>query len=358
MFDLLLRILIFGFGLWLSGYTILSALRTFVLPRGEPTLITGLVFSAVRRLTEILLNIRKHPTYEMRDRALALLSPISLFILPMVWLTLITFGYTGMYWSLSSAVGWREAFLLSGSSLMTLGFQYNDEMPLIILAFSEAALSMMLIALLIGYLPTMYSAFSRRESAVNRLEVRAGSPPSAVEMIIRLHRIGMLYDHAQMENLWSDWELWFVEIEESHTTLAALNFFRSPKPQNSWITTSGTIMDCAALIASSVDVPRNFRAELSIRAGFIALRSICDFFGFPYNANPKPDDPISIAREEFDNAYDQLAAEQIPMKKDREQAWRDYAGWRVNYDTPLLNLANLLYAPYAPWVSDRSNPMR
>jgi hypothetical protein len=102
-----------------------------------------------------------------------------------------------------------------------------------------------------------------------------------------------------------------------------------------------------------VDVKPDPQAQLTIRAGYLALRAIADFFTISHNANPKPDDPISISRQEFDDAYDQLAAAGVPLRSDRDQAWRDYAGWRVNYDTVLISLAALTMAPYAPWSSDR-----
>jgi hypothetical protein len=113
-------------------------------------------------------------------------------------------------------------------------------------------------------------------------------------------------------------------------------------------------MDAAALTSSTVDVPRDPQAELCIRAGYVALCRIADFFRIPYEAEPDPTDPISIIREEFDAVYDELAEQGVPLKPDREQAWRDFAGWRVNYDTVLLVLADLIMAPYAPWISDRS----
>ena len=101
-------------------------------------------------------------------------------------------------------------------------------------------------------------------------------------------------------------------------------------------------------------MPRDPQAQLCIRAGFIALRRIADFFNVVYNKDPKPDDPISVSRYEFDAVCDQLAEKGVPLKADRDQAWRDYAGWRVNYDTVLLALAAITLAPYAPWSSDRS----
>jgi hypothetical protein len=170
-------------------------------------------------------------------------------------------------------------------------------------------------------------------------------------MILRYQRIHGL---DRLTELWIEWERWFADIEESHTSLAALVFFRSPQPDHSWVTAAGAVLDAAALIRSTVDVPRDAQADLCIRAGYLALRRIADFFKIPYNANPRPDDPISISRTEFDAACDELMRNGVPLKADRDQAWRDYAGWRVNYDTALLALATLTMAPYAPWSSDRS----
>src|SRR5207247_4111385 len=105
--------------------------------------------------------------------------------------------------------------------------------------------------------------------------------------------------------------------------------------------------------ASAVDIPREVQAEFCIRAGYLALRRIADFFSIPYDPSPKPDDTISIIRHEFDKVCHWLESEGVPMKPDRDQAWRDFVGWRVNYDTVLLALAGLTMAPPARWSSDR-----
>ena len=217
-------------------------------------------------------------------------------------------------------------------------------------AFSEAATGLIQIALIISYLPTMYSAFSKREERVSLLTVRAGSPPTALELLLRYNRI---HGIDQLDSLWPGWEVWFADLEESHSSLAPLMFFRSPSPERSWITAAGTILDAASLYSSTLDLPPNPRADLCIRAGYIALRTIANFFEIRYNPVPNPDDPISIRREEYDEVYDALAAALLPVRADREQAWRNFAGWRVNYDVALLGLAERLQAPYAPWTSDR-----
>jgi hypothetical protein len=134
-----------------------------------------------------------------------------------------------MYWALGVG-NLFTVFHLSDSSLFTLGLDTSLTFWDSILIFSEAMLGLILVALLIAYLPTMYYAFSRREQAVNLLGVRAGTPPSALEMLMRFHR-----NHG-LENLadfWKNWEAWFADIEESHTTLPALTFFRSPRAEDS-----------------------------------------------------------------------------------------------------------------------------
>jgi hypothetical protein len=345
---ILLRILVFFLGVLLVVSTLFSAVRTFVLPRSAPDWLTRLVFVTSRGL--FAFRLRRATTYQESDRVMAFYAPLSLLALVPAWLVLILLGYTGMYWA--AGVGnWYQALRLSGSSLLTLGFANIDGLFTTLLEFSEAATGLVLVALLIAYLPTMYAAFSRRESAVTLLEVRAGNPPSASEMIRRFHRIHGL---DRLGEQWRAWESWFADLEESHTSLSALVFFRSPRPDRSWITAAGTVLDSAAITLAAVDTPHDFQADLCLRAGYLALRSIAGVFEIPFTPQPHyPADPISIRREEFDACLAELQTAGVPLKANREQAWQDFAGWRVNYDSVLLALAGLTMAPYAPWSSDR-----
>ena len=349
---LLARILMFLLGAGIAIATVLSAIRTFVLPRSAPVKLSRFVFVISRFCFGLW--TRRANTYEDRDRIMALYAPITLLILPAVWLTLVHIGYIAMFWA-TGVDSWRTAFEVSGSSLLTLGFAKVASLAATTLSFSEAALGLILVALLISYLPTMYGAFSRRELAVTMLEVRAGSPPSAIELFARYQRLNRL---DLLNQLWVTWEIWFADIEETHTSLAALTFFRSPQPDHSWVTAAGAILDSAALAASTLDIPRDPQADLCIRAGYLALRRIADTFRITYSSASSLDDPISISREEFDDAYERLARASVPLKPDRDQAWRDFRGWRVNYDKVLLGLAALTMAPYAPWSSDRSLALR
>ncbi len=345
---LVIRIIVFLAGLALVGWTLISAVKTFVLPRGVNVWLTRVVFRFMGGLFR--LRARKAKSYESRDRIMALFAPLTLIVIPVVILTLVLIGYMAMFWALDMR-SLYEAFKLSGSSLLTLGYASVDSWPFKLLEFSEAMLGLILVALLIAYLPSMYAAFSKREAAVALLGSWAGSPPSAQELLARTHRIGQV---ESLEELWSLWSVWFAEVEESHTSLAPLAFFRSPQPMRSWVTAAGAVLDGAALYLAAVERPFNPRAALCIRTGYLSLRHVAGFFGFAYDSNPSPDDPISISRDEFDAVYDDLTAQGLPLKLDRGQAWRDFAGWRVNYDAVLLQMAALTMAPYAPWSSDRS----
>ncbi len=342
-----LEILVFLIGLYIVLSTLAAATRTFVLPRGENVPLTRFIFRVVRGLFDLRIRLAK--TYEERDKIMALYAPAALLLTPIVWLGLVLIGYMGMYW----AIGVRpvgDDFFISGSSLLTLGFAPVDTPLERFLAFTEATIGLGLVALLIAYLPTMYNAFSRRETQVALLEAYASSPPTALDMISRIHDIHGL---AYLGEIWSQWELWFAEVEESHTSLAALTFFRSPLPERSWVTAAGTVLDVASLATSTLDIPPDPRANLCIRAGYLALRRIAAFFRIPFDNDPQPTDPISIRQAEFDELYDALGRIGVPLKADRYQAWRDFAGWRVNYDRVLLALARLTMAPLAPWTSDR-----
>jgi hypothetical protein len=342
-----LRVLAFLAGGVLVLTTVSSALKTVVVPRAESAVLSRAVFLASRKLFD--LRLRRVDDWEQVDRVMSRYAPVSLILLPAAWITLAVIGFTPMFWALGSGFP-REAFTRSGSSLLTLGFAFARDLPETTLTFLAATIGLGLVALLISYLPSIYASFSRREVLVGQLATRAGSPPEAAEMLIRALRIDWL-DH--LDELWVEWDRWFVEVEESHTSNASLPFFRSQHPERSWLTAAGCVLDTASLRVSVLDLERSFEAELCIRTGYLALRKLADLFDISYDAAPAPDDPISIDRTEFDEVWAQLEAAGAPMVDDRDQAWRDFSGWRVNYDRPLLMLCALVNPPYAKWSSDR-----
>ena len=345
---ILIRIVAAIVGGALATYTFYSALLTFVVPRSASNLLTGIVFRSVRFVFDWIAG--RLPTYEQRDKLMAVYAPLSLLLLVPFWLLLVALGYSLIYWSLG-ITPWREAFIASGSSLLTLGYVNFDTLGFHLFSFSEAVIGLVMVAMLIAYLPTMYSAFSQRETAVSMLEVRAGWPPTAPELIWRSHSMNA---GAGIERrFWESWEEWFTEIDESHTSLAALVFFRSPRSNQSWVNAAGVILDAASMQVSVIDERFQPYPALVIRAGTQALRHIAEYFKVSFNSDPHfPQDPIAVSREEFDAAYDRLKKQGVPLKEDRDLAWQNFAGWRVNYDGVLNALARMTMAPEVSWLSE------
>ncbi len=345
---LVVRIAVALVGAVLVLWILSSAIRTVVLPRASASVLTRLHFRLMRAVFDLFASPKR--PFEKRDAAMALYAPISLVMLPGVWVALMIVGFTGIFWG-AGINPLAEAFITSGSSLLTLGFDRPTGVGRQMLTFVEAGLGLGIVTLMISYLPTIYSAFSRREALVGMLEVRAGLPPSPSELLRRYQLIGWL-DNLDAD-VFEPWEEWFVNVEESHTTQPSLVFFRSPHPERNWLTAAGCVLDTAAIVASTLDIPRSAQRDVLIRTGFFTLRRIADFYGIAYDPAPSPTDPISISEREFNLLCVELRGAGIPLKADLHQAWLDYAGWRVNYDAVLVSLCSLVMAPPARWSSDR-----
>jgi hypothetical protein len=337
---------VLGIGLLLLVFD--SVIRTFVLPRAATPIVTRTVFIVLRSAFNQVARTAR--TYDGRDSVMSLFGPMGLLMLPAAWMVMVLGAFTAIFHALG-VQGFERAFEMSGSSLFTLGFVRPPDLATNVASFAEAATGLTLLGLLIAYLPTIYSAFSRREVQVAQLEVRAGNPPSGVHLLVQSQRMERFH---LLDDFWVTWQQWFTELEETHTSLGVLSFFRSPVGHRSWVTASGAVLDAASLRLAAVDMPFDPEAGICVRAGFFALRAIADYYGIPYEPDPQPGDPISITKDEFLDACDELVEAGLPVRADRDAAWFDFTGWRVNYDVPLLSLAGFIMTPYAPWSSDRS----
>lgn len=342
------RVAAFVAGSLLVLGTFLSAVKTVVVPRATSLRITRIAFGVTRKFFERLAHEGR--PFAVRDRILAVYAPLTFVILPLIWVLLTIIGFAGIQWAIAGG-SVRDAFLVSGSSMLTLGVLFRRTIPAATFSYMQAAIGLILVALLISYLPTIYSSFSRRETLVGMLESRAGLPPSPYEMLVRFSRIGAL--DTIDEDVFVRWEEWFVEVEESHTSFAALVFFRSPHPERSWITAAGCVLDTAAIYLAVIDKPWSPRAALTLRSGYLCMRRIAVYFGLPADVDPDPTDPISVTRREFDLMLFELEAADIPLKPNRDQAWADFQGWRVNYDSALVAIAHMVIAPEGRWSTDR-----
>ena len=147
--------------------------------------------------------------------------------------------------------------------------------------------------------------------------------------------------------MWGEWEDWFIDVAESHTSLALLSFHRSPDPRNHWISSARTILDTAALRIAVVDVDDAVGPHVTIRSGFLALRT-GRRLQVSLHPDPQTGDPIHITREQFDAACAYIAASGVPLKSDREQAWRRLRRLAGRRRPIIEEAASALDAPPSP----------
>ena len=334
---IVVRVLAIVVGLTGVFAVLASAIRTVVVPRGESTWLAKVVQVSVTAAFGVL--ARPSRSYLVRDRWLARQAPTALVLLPLVWSVAVVVSFWPVHWALGSD-GW-DGLVLSASSLTTLGFARGGTVPDDLVAAFEALIGLGLVALMISFLPTIYGRFAQRERPMARLALLAGSPPDPALLLIRTYDAGVLGD---LDETWNEWEVWFADLREAHTSFIALNFFRSQDPHTHWLTAAGVALDSAALGMAALE-PANRHGGLLMRTGFDTLRQIADQFDIEYDPDPAPTDPISVPRESFQAVVDQLADAGLPVRQDQEQIWRDWAGWRVNYDSVLVALARLTHAP-------------
>lgn len=300
------------FGLALVTWVLDAAIRNFMLPRASRVALTSWLSRGVGRLCDLAAP-RSGP-FSRRDTVQAMRPALTLLTFQVAWLFLVFAGFTAMFWGVG-ADDIDGAIRDSGSALFTLGFATPSGAAPLTLVFAEAVIGLTLLALLVSYLPTIYSSFQRREFMVAKLAVRAGSPPTPWGAIEVSHRTDSM---ARLDSAaWQEWENWFIDVAETHTSLPILVRYRSPDPANHWVSAARTVLDLAALRLTVVD--------------------------------PAPDDPISVTREQFDAACAYLRAGGVPLVEDLDAAWVDFAGWRVNYDAIIEQAAVSFDAPPNPW---------
>ena len=348
--------LIIGVGAVIAALgVLLSVLRSVVLPRGVPTRLTRITFIAVRSTLALRLRVMRATDYETRDRVYALQAPIGVFGQLFVWTALLLICFAAVFWSLSGDTvpgpGISRALELAGSSVLTLGTDTPPGLAQQLVGFGAAGVGLVLLALVITYLPSLYNAFSRREALIAKLIVITGAPPTGPRLLARsweLHRFTAL------DEIWDQWEDWFVELGESHTSIPQLSFFRSSHPRNHWVLATEAVLDGAVLAQTACEVERQFRSELCVEAGIQALSAIAEFLGIVLE--PAAEDPeVSLARDAFDAGCRELAELGIPMRPDGDAAWRAFRRGRARYEPLLVLLGSITFAPrsdWSPWSED------
>jgi hypothetical protein len=288
-------------------------------------------------------------TYDGLDRVLSVMEPVAIVLQLASWLLIAVFSFALIDWGLWSG-SFADAFSEAGSSVFTLGFAVNHAVGGRAVDFVAAGIGLVLVALQIAYLPTLYNAYNRRETLVTLLESRAGAPAWGPELLIRHQLI------AGVENLpplFARWEQWAADVAESHTSYPSLLYLRSPRVKNSWIVSLIAVMDAAAIYLAVDPDNAPIEARMCLRMGFTCLRDIAQVRQIPYNPDPSPDDPITLTEDEFLSTCERLAAIGFSMSRPVEEAWSHFRGWRVNYESVAYALMWTLNAPPGRWTGPR-----
>ena len=338
-------------GLSLQIVVLDAAIRTFLLPRVANVRLSRTISKVVGRVFTMIARTSK--SYPRRDQILSIYPSIVLLTFQATWLAISLVAFA-LGFVAAGAPSFALAFQMSGSSLFTLGTVAAHGGALIVLQFLEAGVGLTLLALLIAFIPTLYTAFQRREYSVSRLGVRAGIPATPWGV---LEIAQSVESYERLDELWHEWEQWFIDVGETHSTLTILNYYRSPNANQTWVGSAATVLDAAALFNAAVDATPSPTAGLCIRSGWLTLRKLGDYFGVTYPTQLDRTVPISISREEFDLVLVRLERAGVPLVADREAAWADFAGWRMNYDAIIESLYGLFNCPRTDWHQSSIQPL-
>jgi len=226
-----------------------------------------------------------------RENVLMVFGPLSLLLLIALWALGLIVSFALLHWSLGSEVtgadgasGFGVDLYMSGTTFFTLGL--GDVTPRTTLARAltvlEAGMGFAFLALVIGYVPLISQAFSRREVSISMLDARAGPPPTPAQLLRRHFRDG----GEDLRELLRDWERWSAELLESHVSFPVLSYFRSQHDNQSWVAALTTILDVCALVIARIEDGRMLTARLTFAMARHAVWDLCAVFRLPPTLPP------------------------------------------------------------------------
>ena len=287
-------------------------------------------------------------TYEGKDAWLAPTAPVALVAQLAFWAGCFIIGYALMLEGTTHS--YISALAQASGAIFTVGAIDLSGRANYAVDIVAGSTWVVIVALQIAYLPALYQAFNRRESLVAMLESRAGIPAWGPEVLARHQLVGIV---DTLPDFYSAWEQWSAELAESHTTYPVMLLFRSPDPWFSWLVGLLAVLDGAALHLAVAPRTASSQSRLCLRMGFTALNRIAKVLGWEVDPDPDPEGPIDLTFEEFAAAIAMLDDIGFPMERTAEEAWPDFRGWRVNYESSAYRLCDRLTAPPAPWSGTR-----
>jgi len=333
---------------------LLDAFQTIILPRRA---------SGRFRLTRIFYVLTWTPWVffgkrlrnpRRRETFFSYYGPMSLIFLLAVWAGAMVLGFGLLFYGLGSpfndaaqGASFRSDLYVSGTTIFTLGL--GDVTPrsawareLIIL---EAGIGLGFLAVVMGYFPVLYSAFSRREVSISLLDARAGSPPTAAELMRRHSYEG---GESALSLLLLEWERWSAELLESHISYPLLCYFRSQHNNQSWISALTAVLDTSALLIADVQGSEARQAQLTFAMARHAMVDLAQIFSLP----PVADAPDRLPLQRYEQLYDLLCKSGVSVCRDGH-SYERLRDMRALYEGYAAALADYLRMPLPPWIADQ-----
>ena len=284
-----------------------------------------------------------------RESFLGFFGPLSLIMLLSVWANGLIFGFGLLHWAIESPLDASAAphafgtyIYLSGTTFFTLG--YGDVTPTApagrVIAVFEAGIGFGCLALVISYLPVIYQAFSRREASISLLDARAGSPPTAAEL---LRRHG--HNIQELEQLLRDWERWAADLLESHLSYPVLCYYRSQHNNQSWLTALTAVLDASALVMVGIDGASKRQAQLTFAMARHAVVDLAQIF----IAAPRELTKDRLPADELDHLRAALRAAGVRLATGANSEHL-LTELRAMYEPFVSTLADFLFIELPPWV--------
>lgn len=348
-----MRILTLIAGIACLFAVLIDAFQTIILPRRA---------SGRFRLTRIFYVLTWRPwvfitrrihSPARRESAFSYYGPLSLILLLVVWAAVMVFGFGLIYFALGSPfidgtrpAGFLSDLYVSGTTIFTLGL--GDVIPrsawareLVIL---EAGTGLGFLAVVMGYFPVLYSAFSRREVSISLLDARAGSPPTAAELMRRHAYEG---GENALAILLVEWERWSAELLESHISYPLLCYFRSQHNNQSWISALTAVLDTSALLIAGVQGHEARQAQLTFAMARHAMVDLAQIFSLA----PISGAPDRLPPERYDQLYALLCQSGVSVCRDGH-SYERLRDMRSLYEGYAEALGSYLQMQLPPWISD------
>jgi len=349
------RVLVGVLGGAIVALMLIEIFVTFLLPRRvkrDPKIVRS-VFNYAwlpwRRLARSL-------SPQAADTMLGLYGPFGLLLNLVLWVAAMMFGYACLQWAAGSHLGPRGSTVSFGNDFYFSAATMTTDGPASLAAQTplaravqviDAGSGLAVLAIVIGYLPSLYQAFSRREATVSQLDARAGSPPSAARLIVRSAGTG---GWPAVNRYLSSWETWVAELMETHLAYPVLAYFRSQHVNQNWLAAICTVLDaCAFTIASapagSVD---------SARFTFAIARHAVADLSYSFHVTPTPPVVERLPPEDLQTLIDQLAQIDVHIETDPATVGERLAHMRAIYEPYVHALATRLELGMPPWLAPDS----